>query len=162
MIGMCYVFDIAMAQGEPNFLKPTAVDSFFNRTLGFLIGIGLGPKDYYLLEVRGRKSGRTYSTPVSIVQHAGSWYIVAPRGNTQWARNARVSGRATLRAGSKRDEYQLREVPVSERAPILKSYLARYPKYVQRYFQVRDGAPEAEFAAVAERYPVFAMLPAAS
>jgi deazaflavin-dependent oxidoreductase (nitroreductase family) len=142
-----------------NFIKPSALEALFNRALGLLVGIGLGPKDCYSLEVRGRKSGRIYSTPVYIIEHGGIWYIVAPRGNTQWVRNARVSGRVTLRAGSRRTEYSLREIPVADRAPILKDYLARYRKYVQRYFKVRDGAPESEFAGVAAGYPVFAMTP---
>jgi deazaflavin-dependent oxidoreductase (nitroreductase family) len=112
--------------------------------------------------VRGRKSGRIYSTPAYIIVHGGNSYIVAPRGNTQWVRNVRASGRVTLRAGSRRTGYSLREIPVADRAPILKNYLARYRKYVQRYFQVQDGAPEREFAAVATAYPVFAITPASS
>ncbi|HUN59179.1 MAG TPA: nitroreductase family deazaflavin-dependent oxidoreductase [Candidatus Binataceae bacterium] len=149
-----------MPPAETNFLKPTPLETFFNRALGLLVVIGLGPKDYYLLEVRGRKSGRLYSTPVSIVEHGEHWYVVAPRGTTQWVRNARSVGRITLRVGSKRDQFDLREVPAPDRALILKSYLARYTKFVQRYFQVQNGAPEAEFAAVADGYPVFELIPA--
>src|ERR1700677_1007801 len=130
----------SMSPAEPHFLKPTTFEAFFNRALCVLVGIGLGPRDYYLLEVRGRKSGRLYATPVSVVDYAGQRYVVAPRGVTQWMRNARVVPSITLRAGSKRDQFKLHEIPAEERAPILKSYLARYSKYVQRYFQVRDGA----------------------
>lgn len=148
-----------MPPADERFLKPTPFESLFNRALGLFVGIGLGPKDYYLLEVRGRKSDRLYSTPVSIVKHDGHWYVVAPRGTTQWVRNARTTGRITLRAGSKRDQFELREIPAADRAPILKSYLARYAKFVQRYFQVQNGAPEAEFAAVAGGYPVFELIP---
>ena len=146
-----------MTQAQQTFLKPSSMEAWFNRAFGWLIGIGLGPKDYYMLDVRGRKSGRVYSTPVCIVQYGGVWYIVAPRGTTQWVRNARTSGHVTLRAGSRRNEYALREIPSAERAPILKAYLARYRTYVQRYFKVPDGAPEVEFAAIAAEYPVFAM-----
>jgi deazaflavin-dependent oxidoreductase (nitroreductase family) len=145
-----------------NFTKPNALEALFNRALGLLVDLGLGPKDCYSLEVRGRKSGQIYSTPVYIIEHGGNWYIVAPRGNTQWVRNARASGRVTLRAGSRRTEYSLREIAAPERAPILKDYLARYRKVVQRYFPVRDGAPESEFASVAAAYPVFAMARAGS
>ena len=149
-----------MPPTDQHFLKPTPLESFFNRALGLFVGIGLGPKDYYILEVHGRKSGRVYATPVSIVEHSGHWYVVAPRGTTQWVRNARTTGRITLRAGSKRNQFELREIPAADRAPILKSYLACYTKFVQRYFQVRNGAPEAEFATVADGYPVFELIPA--
>jgi deazaflavin-dependent oxidoreductase (nitroreductase family) len=151
-----------MPQAEPYFLKPTPFESFFNRTLGLLIGIGLGPKDYYLLEVRGRKSGRLYSTPVSVVDYAGKRYVVAPRGVSQWVRNARAAGRFALRSGSQSESFGFREVPVTDRAPILKAYLTRYRKYVQRYFQVREGASETEFAAVASNYPIFELIPLAT
>jgi len=147
-----------MAPPEPNFVKPTAFEVLFNRALGLLVGIGLGPKDYYLLEVRGRKSGRIYTTPVSIVDHGGHQYLVAPRGATQWVRNARTTGRIALRAGSKREQFEVREIPAADRAPILKSYLAHYTKFVQRFFQVQNGAPEAEFAPVADGYPVFELI----
>ncbi|HTT75225.1 MAG TPA: nitroreductase/quinone reductase family protein [Candidatus Binataceae bacterium] len=149
-----------MAQAEPNFVKPNLFEAFFNRALGLFVGIGLGPKDYYLLKVRGRKSGRVYATPVSIIEYDGCRYVVAPRGNTQWVRNARTAGRIALCAGWKRDRFEVREIPAADRPPILKSYLARYAKFVQRYFQVQNGAPEAEFAAVAGCYPVFELIPA--
>lgn len=148
-----------MSAADPRFLKPSTFEAFFNRALGVLVGIGLGPKDYFVLEVRGRKSGRLYATPVSIVDVAGRRYVVAPRGSTQWVRNARATPGITLRAGSKREQFKLREILATERAPILKGYLARYSKFVQRYFQVRDGAPETEFAAVADAYPVFELIP---
>jgi deazaflavin-dependent oxidoreductase (nitroreductase family) len=151
-----------MAATDPHFLKPTTFEALFNRALGVLVGVGLGPKDYYLLEVRGRKSGRLYATPVSVVNYAGQRYVVAPRGTTQWVRNARAIRSITLRAGSKREQFKLHEIPADERAPILKSYLARYSKYVQRYFQVPNGAPESEFAAIADGYPVFELIPSTS
>jgi hypothetical protein len=88
----------SMSPADQQFLKPTTFEAFFNRALGALVGLGLGPKDYYLLEVRGRKSGRLYATPVSIVDYAGHRYVVAPRGTTQWVRNARAVPSITLRA----------------------------------------------------------------
>jgi deazaflavin-dependent oxidoreductase (nitroreductase family) len=151
-----------MATAEPNFVKPTAFEVFFNRALGLFVGIGLGPKDYYLLEVRGRKTGRVYATPVSIIEQSGHRYVVAPRGAAQWVHNARAAGRIALRAGSSREQFEVREIPAADRAPILKSYLARYTKFVQRFFQVQNGAPEAEFARVAGSYPVFELIPADS
>jgi deazaflavin-dependent oxidoreductase (nitroreductase family) len=147
-----------MAPTEPNFVKPTPFEAFFNRALGLFVGIGFGPKDYYLLEVRGRKSGQVYATPVCFVEQGVHGYVVAPRGATQWVRNARTAGRIALRAGSKREQFEVREIPAPDRAPILKNYLARYTKFVQRYFQVQNGAPETAFAAVADGYPVFELI----
>jgi hypothetical protein len=62
----------------PEFRQPTAIEKFFNRALGALIGLGLGPSHIYLLEVRGRKSGKLYTTPVDPLELKGKRYLVAP------------------------------------------------------------------------------------
>jgi len=54
-----------------------------------------------LLQVRGRKSGRVYSTPVNLLQVASKSYLIAPRGNTQWVRNAEASGEILLKEEGK-------------------------------------------------------------
>ena len=77
---------------SPTFLAPTAGERLFNRLFGFLVGIGLAPKDFYLLEVRGRKSGKLYRTPVDLLEFQGKPYLIAPRGRTQWVRNAEAAG----------------------------------------------------------------------
>jgi hypothetical protein len=46
------------------FRKPSAAERVFNQIFGFLVGLGLGFPHNYLLQVRGRKSGRLYSTPI--------------------------------------------------------------------------------------------------
>lgn len=45
----------------PEFHVPSAGERIFNRIFGFLVGIGLGFSYNYLLQVRGRKSGKIYS-----------------------------------------------------------------------------------------------------
>ncbi|MGA7753406.1 MAG: nitroreductase/quinone reductase family protein, partial [Candidatus Sulfotelmatobacter sp.] len=72
----------------PAFREPTAIEKLFNRTFGFLVGLGVGPAHIYVLEVRGRKSGKIFSTPVDLLEMKGKRYLVAPRGRTQWVRNA--------------------------------------------------------------------------
>ena len=74
-------------ESSTQFNKPSAIDRFINRAFGLLVKIGLGLPHNYLLEVRGRKSGRTYSTPVNLLELGGKQYLVAPRGYTQWVRN---------------------------------------------------------------------------
>ena len=59
------------------------------------IGFGMGLAHNYVLEVRGRKSGRIYSAPIDLLEFEGRRYLVAPRGETQWVRNARAAGRVT-------------------------------------------------------------------
>ncbi len=144
----------------PEFRKPTAVEAFFNRTFGFLIGLGIGPGHIYLLQVRGRKSGKLYSTPVDLLQLNGKRYLVAPRGRTQWVRNAEVAGEVTLKKGSKIQKYRLRAIANPDKPEILKAYLDSFKREVQQYFPIPAGSPAQDFAAVAESYPAFELLSA--
>ena len=52
----------------PSFRQPTAIERAFNKTFGFLVGMGLGFSYNYLLQVRGRKSGKIYSTPIDLLE----------------------------------------------------------------------------------------------
>jgi len=140
------------------FLKPSAGEQFFNRAFGFLVGLGIGPSYCYLLQVRGRKTGKLYSTPVNLMDINGKHLLVAPRGRTQWVRNAEATGEITLKRGSSRKRFRLQAIDSPGKLPILKQYLDQFRSAVQRYFSVRAGSPPEAFAGVAERYPVFELI----
>lgn len=142
----------------PAFREPTPVEKLFNRTFGFLVGLGIGPAHIHLLEVRGRKSGKLYRTPVDLLRLNGKQYLVAPRGQAQWVRNAEAAGEITLRRGSTRQPFRLRAIPDAEKPPILKAYLDTFKAEVQRFFSVAAGSPLEAFANVASSYPVFELL----
>lgn len=145
---------------SPDFLRPTVRDRIGNRIVGILVSLGLGFSYNYMLEVRGRKSGRIYSTPVNLLKFEGKEYLVAPRGRTQWVRNAEVAGEVVLRKGGRRRTYKLRALSAEEKPPILKTYLDQYRLAVQRYFSVKAGSPVEAFSPVADSYPAFELLPA--
>ena len=84
------------------FQAPSAIEALFNQTFGFLVGLGIGPKFIYLLEVRGRKTGKIYSAPVNMMDLGRKLYLVAPRGRANWVRNAEAAGEVTLKRGSSR------------------------------------------------------------
>jgi deazaflavin-dependent oxidoreductase (nitroreductase family) len=144
----------------PTFREPTAVEKLFNRSFGFLVGLGLGPSHIYLLQVRGRKSGKLFSTPVDLLELQGKRYLVAPRGRTQWVRNAEAAGEITLKKGNTRQKVHLRPIPEADKPPILKAYLDSFKREVQRYFPVAAGSPRESFLAIAESYPAFELLTA--
>ncbi len=139
--------------------EPSAGKKIFNRIFGFLVGLGLGFRYNRLLEVRGRKSGKLYSTPINLLELNSKPYLVAPRGRTQWVRNAEVSGEVTLKKGSKRQRFRLRVLTDAEKPAILKAYLDRFRREVQRYFPIPAGSPVQDFAAIARSYPAFELLP---
>jgi deazaflavin-dependent oxidoreductase (nitroreductase family) len=153
-----WLIDIAMSSAPPVFREPTAVEKLFNRTFGALVGLGIGPAHIHILEVRGRKSGKLYRTPVDLLTLDGKQYLVAPRGQTQWVRNAEAAGEVTLKRGSTRKQFRLLAVPDADKPPILKAYLDSFQRQVQRYFTVAAGSPPEAFLKVASYYPAFELL----
>ncbi len=49
------------------FLEPSRLEALFNRLFGVLVGWGIGLPHNYLVQVKGRKSGRIYSTLFELV-----------------------------------------------------------------------------------------------
>ena len=148
-----------MVGAPEHFERPGAAERLFNRVLGVLVSLGLGPSYVFLLEVRGRRTGRTYSTPVDILVIDGRRYLVAPRGHTQWVRNAMASGSVTLRKGRRREELAVRPLSDEDKPPILQAYLGRFTTAVQGYFPVPAGAAVEAFRPLAPRYPAFELVP---
>lgn len=107
------------------------------------------------LEVTGRTSGRTISLPVAIVVVDGQRYLVSMLGeDVQWVKNVRAAaGKAVIHSGS-REEVHLEEIPIDQRAPILKAYLRRAPG-ARSHIPVHLDAPLAEFEKIAGAYPTF-------
>lgn len=124
-----------------------------------MVGLGLGFSYNYLLQVRGRKSGKFYSTPVDLLEQDGKRYLVAPRGRTQWVRNAEASGEVSLKKGSQTQVFRLRALSEEERLPVLKAYLDRFKSEVQRYFPVQAGSMPEAFRDFAHAYPAFELIP---
>ena len=140
------------------FREPSAVEKMFNRVFGFVVGMGLGFSYNYLLQVRGRKSGKLYATPINLLEIHGKRFLVAPRGRTQWVRNAEAAGEVTLKKGSSSQRFRLRPVAETEKPEILKAYLDNFKSEVQRYFPVAAGSPVESFVELAGSYPVFELL----
>jgi len=75
-----------MPENARSYLRPGAVERLFGRILVFLIRIGVVRGHFYVLEVRGRKSGRMISLPVDPIDLDGRCYLVCARGNANWVR----------------------------------------------------------------------------
>lgn len=150
-----------MDQPSTKFTPPNAFDRFANRAFGFLVGIGLGLSHNYLLEVRGRKSGRIYSTPVNVLELGGKRYLVAPRGHTQWVRNLEAGGEAILKKRGRRETFRIQPVGDDAKPELLKAYLDRFKSTVQRFFPIRAGSPAEAFQPLVAHYPVFEIIPIA-
>ncbi len=127
-----------------------------NRIVAGLTGAGVSVAGVRVLEVSGRKSGQPRRTPVNLLTVEGERYLVAPRGQTQWARNLRASGRGRLLVGKRAEPFTATEVPDGEKTPVLRAYLARWEFAVGRFFDgVDPDSPDAQFRRIAPDHPVF-------
>ena len=142
-----------------HFDPPSRFERLLVKVFGACVAVGLGLRDNCLLQVRGRRSGRLYSTPVNVLSHGGKRYLVAGRGYTQWVRNAIASGEVVLKKGTQREVCQVCVVRDEDKPPILKLCLDRHRLTVQRFFPVRAGSPSHAFQPIAQRYPVFELVP---
>src|ERR1700723_811580 len=140
------------------FQKESSLDRFFNRMMGQALKLGFAPGYMRLLEVRGRKSGKTFTTPVNLIDVSGRRYLVAARGETAWARNARAAGHIVLRRGSATESCMVREIADAEKPEIIKAFLDKFASQVQRFFEVPAGSPADAFRATASRTPVFELV----
>lgn len=125
-----------------------------NRVTWLMIRCNIGPRYYYLLIVRGRKSGKPYSTPVALVEEGNRRWLVAPYGEVGWVKNARAAGEVRLSRGGKSETAAIHALSPQESAPILKKYI-QLEGIVRPYFDARPDSPLEVFAAEAPRHPVF-------
>jgi deazaflavin-dependent oxidoreductase (nitroreductase family) len=90
--------------------------------IGVFARAGLVPGTY-LLTTRGRKTGRPLTHPVTVVEHEGRRWLVAPYGTVSWVHNARAAGRVSVGRRGDRHDYAIREVPAEQAGPVLKRYV---------------------------------------
>ncbi|MCI0709142.1 MAG: nitroreductase family deazaflavin-dependent oxidoreductase [Chloroflexi bacterium] len=118
-------------------------------------GVPVGP--LRLLSVRGRKSGKIYTTPIALVEEHGDRYLVAPFGEVGWVRNIRASGQGVLRGGRSTEIIRITELNHTDAAPILKLFRTRFGlvPFVPPYFEATPESPLKEFEQEAPYHPVF-------
>ncbi len=135
--------------------RPNWIARAMNRMGAAIASMGVTSNIMVTLEVTGRKSGRTISQPMVVAVINGQRYLVSMLGeNVNWVKNVRAAGgKAALRSGN-REEILLEEVPIDQRAPILKAYLKRAPG-ARPHIPVDKDAPLADFEKVVADFPVF-------
>ncbi len=137
-----------------------------HRFMSWLSSLGLPPSWLVALEVRGRRSGRVTSTALVVGEHEHQRYLVSMLGErSEWVRNVRAAGGDAVIRHGRREAVRLEEVPIEQRAPIIKSYLRRAPvlrAYLKktsisthRHLGLDHNAPIQEFERIGADYPVF-------
>lgn len=135
--------------------RPNWIAKILNSMSAAIYSLGVAPNYLAALEVTGRKSGRTISLPVVVAVVKGERYLVSMLGeDVQWVQNVHAAGGAAVLKSGRCEQVLLQEVPVAQRAPILKTYLQRAPG-ARPHVAVNKDAPLSEFEKVAAALPVF-------
>ena len=122
-----------------------------------LARLGLAGKRTHVLTVVGRRTGKRYSTPVSLVFLDGERWLVAPYGEREWVKNARATGWVDLTRARKTERVHVHEVGPNRAAPVLRAYLRSTP-VTAPFFDCKRSAPLEKFAEEAHRHPVFRLV----
>ncbi len=88
----------------------------------------------------------------------GNRYLASMLGeNVQWVRNVRASGGQAVLCSGGREEVRLEEIPIGQRAPILKAYL-QVAEGARPHISMDKDAPLVEFEKIAPEFPVFRLI----
>lgn len=141
---------------KPYRLSP--VRRLINLVFRPLARLGLTGPRTHLLTVPGRRTGRLWSTPISLIVLQGERYAVAPYGERNWVKNARAAGWVHLQRGRRRERVEVEELSAAEAVPVLREYRRR-SVVTRSFFDVSSGSSDAEWLVEAPRHPVFRLLP---
>lgn len=146
-----------MASDRERFVRPGAfTNRVFNPLMAWLVRRGVGFKGAAVLEVVGRKSGLSRTTPVNPLRLGGERYLVAPRGTTEWVRNIRAAGTGALITRRGREDFRVSEIPDEAKVPIIRGYLEEWAWEVGQFFEgLSATSSDEEIAAVASGFPIF-------
>lgn len=112
-------------------VRPTRVPGFvglLNPIAERLLKVGplLGPNA--LITIRGRKTGQPRTTPVALVLVNGRRWVIGTFGETNWVRNLRAAGEATMTVGRTTTHVRADELDVEQRTEFFKETLTPYVK----------------------------------
>jgi hypothetical protein len=130
-----------------------------NELIRWLAEAGITIAGTRALRVRGRKTGKLRGVVINLLTVDGREYVVSPRGNTQWARNARAAGSVEMGPRWRSREVRIAEIADDAKPELLKRYLDR--GYLEVKGHIGGLTPQAtddELRAAAPSIPVFELL----
>lgn len=138
--------------------RPTRIARAVNEVFRHLAEWGIGIAGTRALRVRGRTTGEMRGVLVNVLTFDGRDYLVSPRGNTQWARNARAAGEVEMGPRRRRRTRRVVELPDEAKPAVLRAYLRRWFWEVKGHVGgLTPDSTAAEYRAVAPSIPVFAL-----
>jgi hypothetical protein len=130
-----------------------------NALIRWLAEAGISLAGTSALRVRGRKTGKLRGVVINLLTLDGREFVVSPRGNTQWARNARAAGTVEMGPVWRRREVRIAEIPDDAKPELLRRYLDRWFWEVKGHVGgLTPDSTDAELRAGATFIPVFELL----
>jgi len=139
--------------------EPNVAARSGNEVIRWLAEAGISIAGTRALRVRGRKSGKRRGVVINLLTVDGRDYVVSPRGNTQWARNARAAGAVEMGPRWRSRDVRIAEVAGDAKPPVLRSYLDRWYWEVKGHVGgLTPDSTDDEIRAAAPAIPVFELL----
>jgi deazaflavin-dependent oxidoreductase (nitroreductase family) len=136
--------------------QPTGAARAFNEVFRLLAEVGVSIAGTVAIRVRGRKSGKPRAVVVNLLTVNGRDYLVSPRGNTQWVRNARAAGVIELGPRWHSSEVRIAELADDAKPELLRRYLDRWFWEVKGHIGgLTPESSDTELHAAASSIPVF-------
>jgi hypothetical protein len=130
-----------------------------NELIRWLAEAGISIAGTRALRVRGRKTGKRRGVVINLLTVDGRDYVVSPRGNTQWARNARSAGVVEMGPRWRSRQVRIAEVADDAKPHLLKRYLDRWYWEVKGHVAgLTPQSTDNEIRAAAPAIPVFELL----
>lgn len=134
----------------------------FSPILKFLLVAGMPMGPNRLVTIRGRKSGLPRTTPLAVIAVGARRWVWSPWGESQWVRNLRATGRATIAERGRTEDVTATELDPTERVGYFRDVLgplARSIPFGVQFIRIVDGVELGDPVAAAEGRTVFELHP---
>jgi hypothetical protein len=140
--------------------EPNPMARAGNAAIRWLAESGVSLAGTRAVRVPGRKTGKRRGVVINLLTVEGRDYVVSPRGNTQWARNARAAGVVEMGPRWRSRDVRIVEVGDDAKPQLLKRYLDRWYWEVKGHIGgLTPQSTDDEIRAAAPSIPVFELLP---
>jgi putative drug exporter of the RND superfamily len=108
---------IGSAGGPPSWVAG------FNPIAKLLLAAGVPILFNALVTIRGRKTGLARTTPLAVITVSDRRWVWSPWGESNWVRNLRAAGRATVTARRRKEEVAATELDPTQRVGFFRDIL---------------------------------------
>ncbi|KQY09010.1 hypothetical protein ASD37_00490 [Mycobacterium sp. Root135] len=139
--------------------EPDLLARATNAVFRWLAEAGISIAGTRALRVRGRTTGKLRGVVVNLMTVDGRDYVVSPRGNTQWVRNARAAGEVEMGPRWRGRTVRIVEIADDAKLDLLKRYVDRWYWEVKGHVGgLTPQSTDEQIRAVAPSIPIVELL----